>query len=304
MNATLELHRHIRHVKFGPALKASPLPIRGVGLSIGCHLALVVAIIVAVHAVQRMPTRTIVVNLVPAVAAVGLPQGEPTAPLAPTPRPEAPAPRPAPPAPKTLPPRADVPPPPRPLPVRDLPVRERPQDSLPDPSQMPRRAVAAALPRSDPKELASLASASPNTANIPLPPPPALTKSAPQSLAATAPPPREGRPDGSPRGAGSVTLEVDFPYAWYLAIIQRKISERWQDKALPGHQPTVIFEIGRDGRVNTSRVTVEKSSGNSLYDRAALRAIEEATPFPPLPADFNEPLLRIHLGFAYSRDRG
>jgi len=298
---TLELHRHLQ---VGPALNAGRLPVRSVGFSIGCHIALVVAIAFGVHTVARAPSRTIMVNLLPAVAALGTPDAEPSASPDLRPRPEAPAPRPPSPAPKALPTRADVPPPPRPLPVRDLPSRDLPKDALPDPSLMPQRTVTAAMPRTDPKDLAALASVTPSTANVPLPAPPLLTKSVPQSIATTAPAAREGRPDGSPRGAGSVTLEVDFPYAWYLAVIQRKISERWQDKALPGHQPTVIFEIGRDGRVNASRVTIEKSSGNTLYDRAAMRAIEEATPFPPLPADFNEALLRIHLGFAHSRDRG
>ena len=125
------------------------------------------------------------------------------------------------------------------------------------------------------------------------------TNPAPQAMAA--PPQPLGRPDGSPKGAGKLTLEVDFPYAWYYAAILRKIGERWDDKALPGQQPTVVFEIARDGQVNMTTIAVEKSSGNPLYDRAALRAIQDASPFPPLPDDFKKALLRVHLGFLYSR---
>ena len=51
-------------------------------------------------------------------------------------------------------------------------------------------------------------------------------------------------------------------------------------------------------------VQVENSSGDALYDRAALRAITDANPFPPLPAEFRESALLIHLGFDFTADRG
>jgi hypothetical protein len=35
-----------------------------------------------------------------------------------------------------------------------------------------------------------------------------------------------------------------------------------------------------------------------------MRAISEANPFPPLPEEFRESFLRIHLGFNYSGTRG
>jgi protein TonB len=101
-----------------------------------------------------------------------------------------------------------------------------------------------------------------------------------------------------------LSLEVsDFPFAWYLRTIQDKITARWAPPpgSLEGQHVVVVFEIGRDGRA--SNVAVEKRSGNAAYDLAALRAVTDASPFPPLPAEFKEPLLRIHLGFHYT-DRG
>jgi TonB family protein len=125
----------------------------------------------------------------------------------------------------------------------------------------------------------------------------------PEPAAPPPPPPPIGRPSGSAQGAGPVTLSVsDFPYAWYLQAVHRKVTDRWEGKAQPGRQPVVVFEIGRGGEVG--QITIEKSSGNPFYDRMALRAIEEAKPFPPLPADFKESLLRIHLGFNFAPDRG
>jgi len=118
-----------------------------------------------------------------------------------------------------------------------------------------------------------------------------------------APPPPIGRPTGSPQGAGALTLNAaDFPFAYYLRQIQNRISEKWEGQARDGTQPQVVFEIGRDGKI--TGLAVEKSSGNTLYDQAALRAITDATPFPPLPDEFKESYLRVHLGFTYTGTRG
>ena len=119
----------------------------------------------------------------------------------------------------------------------------------------------------------------------------------PQPPATPAPP--LGQRGGSPYGVGALTLNVtDFPYAWYMAAIHRKIKERWDGYALAGQQPAVTFEIGRNGELK--RVVVDKSSGNPSYDQTAIRAVTEANPFPPLPADFKEPTLKIVLQFAYN----
>lgn len=118
----------------------------------------------------------------------------------------------------------------------------------------------------------------------------------PQPPATPAPP--LGQLGGSPQGVGALTLNVaDFPYAWYIAAIHRKIKERWDGYALAGQQPAVIFEIGREGDLR--RIAVDKSSGNPYYDQAAVRAVTEAHPFPPLPPDFKKPVLTVGLQFAH-----
>jgi protein TonB len=61
-------------------------------------------------------------------------------------------------------------------------------------------------------------------------------------------------------------------------------------------------EIQRDGSIQVPRV--EQSSGNPLYDQAALRAIVDASPFPPLPQDWARPSLRVMFRFDLMRDRG
>jgi TonB family protein len=124
-----------------------------------------------------------------------------------------------------------------------------------------------------------------------------------KEVAAAPPPPPPpapslGQATGSPQGAGALTLNVtDFPYAWYIQSIHRKIQERWEGRAIQGRQPEVIFEIARDGQVK--RLVIGKSSGNPAYDQIAMRAIAEANPFPPLPDGFGKSVLTIGLQFVY-----
>lgn len=272
-----------RPPRFGPALRTAPLPVAGTLVSTIIHAGLAVAVIAGAALWHVNRPKTYVVNLVPAVAAVGLPQGRP-APVLP-PRPEEPSPPVAKSAPTDLPPRAP-----------ELPSRETRRDplALPDRALPPR---APALPRADEKERPAMSSTAP-----PPPRPTTITEAARRDTT-PAPPPPLGQVSGSATGAGALTLNVsDFPFAYYLRRVQEKISEKWEGKALQGKQPVVVFEIGRNGQVGG--LAVDKTSGNPFYDRVALRAITEASPFPPLPEEFKGSFLRIHLGFAYSAERG
>jgi protein TonB len=117
------------------------------------------------------------------------------------------------------------------------------------------------------------------------------TPSAPEAVPALA--------TGAPRA--SVSLDVaDFPFTYYLQQLQRKVSERWAPPtAIAASQRVVVlFEIGRDGRI--AAPMVERSSGSASYDLAALRAVTEASPFPPLPQEFPASSLRVHFGFEIS----
>jgi protein TonB len=254
--------------RLGPALRRVRVPFGGLALSALLHVSLAAMILLAGHAWRASQPKTYVVNLVPAVPAIGSPQSRATETATPAP---------------ALPEREPARPVERPTRPTDLPERTRaPRESLalPDrtsPSRTP------ALPRPGEKELPPVASAA----------------QAPARAAAAAPPTPVGRPTGSPQGAGAISLDgVDFPFTWYLRQVESKISQRWQGKG----QPQVIFEIVRDGTIRA--VTVGKSSGNYLDDQAAMRAVTEAAPFPPLPEEFRETFLRVHMGFHYSGMRG
>lgn len=310
--------------RHGPALRRLPIPILPLALSALLHGLLATAVVLGALLWKTSQPKMYVVNLVPAVPAVGTPEPRPRPEPATPPR----APEPTPPPPRRVPERPVVreapAPPERPV-VRDLPERSAPPE-LPPPSardlptrEMPVREVTRPSERPAPPALTrpGIKETPPLPAPAPPPrpvaaPPPAVASSPPPTPApapvarppAPLPPPPVGRPTGSPQGSGALSLEVgDFPFAWYLRTIQTKITERWAPPpgSREGHHVVVVFEIGRDGRA--SNVALERPSGNVAYDLAALRAVADASPFPPLPAEFKEPLLRVHLGFHYT-DRG
>jgi protein TonB len=262
------------------------MPFGTIVLSALLHVAAIGALVVGAAAWRETQPKTYIVNLVPAVAAVGQPQGRVTEPALP--------PRPtdvSPPVTKTT--RTELPrreartitPPP------ELPARSsaRESTSLPDRTLPPR---AATVPRPGDKELP--ASALPRVPGEPAP-----RREATRPAPAPPPPPVPlGQAAGSSQGVGAVTLSVsDFPYAWYIQAIHRKIQERWEGRAIDGRQPEVIFEIGADGHLR--RLAIGKSSGNPAYDQIAMRAVGDANPFPPLPAGFGKSSLTVGLQFIY-----
>lgn len=98
-------------------------------------------------------------------------------------------------------------------------------------------------------------------------------------------------------GAAGVTgLEGgDFPYTLYIERMTTLIGGRWFRPQSTNATTVVYFVIERDGRIRDAKV--ETTSGNSTFDRAALRAVLEASPLPPLPYGYNGTFLGVHLTF-------
>lgn len=123
----------------------------------------------------------------------------------------------------------------------------------------------------------------------------------------SADPVRLGRPDSMSAAAPNISLDVnDFPFTYYLRQLKAKVEERFvppRPAAVGGERAIILFEIGRDGQI-LREPAVERSSGSTLYDQAALRAVTEAKPFPPLPPEFKAPSLRVHFGFDFQPDQG
>ncbi|MEA2237952.1 MAG: periplasmic protein TonB [Thermoanaerobaculia bacterium] len=100
-----------------------------------------------------------------------------------------------------------------------------------------------------------------------------------------------------PTGATGVTgLDADFPYTIYIERMKSLIGQRWlRPQVGNGTVATVSFTIDRDGAIRDAKGEI--SSGNGTFDRAALRAVLEASPLPPLPYGYNGTYLGVHLTF-------
>ncbi len=89
-----------------------------------------------------------------------------------------------------------------------------------------------------------------------------------------------------------------FPFSYYLAAVERKVSQNWFSGVSSGAEGLaclVFFRLRRDGGVEDIRI--EQSSGNTYFDRSAMRAVRSAAPFPPLPRAFTDEYLGIHFTF-------
>jgi TonB family protein len=106
-----------------------------------------------------------------------------------------------------------------------------------------------------------------------------------------------------PATTGDVQLSVeDFPFAYYVSSMKRKIAAYWEvpTSGQESMYCVVYFRVRRDGSLES--LSVEKGSGQFLFDQAALRAITRANPLPPLPDGFKENYLGVHFTFAYERE--
>ena len=101
-------------------------------------------------------------------------------------------------------------------------------------------------------------------------------------------------------GAGGVQLDVkNFCCPEYLAQMVQRVRQRWNPNVGAGGQPVVKFTIRRDGML--TNVELEKSSGQDLLDLEARRAVINTVQLPPLPREFTESSLTVHLTFDFQR---
>jgi TonB family protein len=99
--------------------------------------------------------------------------------------------------------------------------------------------------------------------------------------------------------SSQITLDTaKFPYTYYTSMIVKKISRNWQWSVDFGQLKAVVyFKIQKDGSV--SALSIKDSSGDSAFDQQAMRAVEIAAPFPPLPAGYTENDLGVYFEFSF-----
>ncbi len=107
-----------------------------------------------------------------------------------------------------------------------------------------------------------------------------------------------------PSGGGAATNNVTTDYAnfccpAYLNQMVDLIKRNWNQNQGAAGQVQVKFTIRRDGIV--SDVQVEKPSAISMLDLESQRAVLKTRALPPLPREFTENTLTVHLIFDYHR---
>ncbi len=82
----------------------------------------------------------------------------------------------------------------------------------------------------------------------------------------------------------------------YASLVIQRVTDKWQSSGVFQGQTVVItFEIMRDGSVRNPKIA--QRSGNPTLDYSALRAVTDAGPFPPLPANYNGSSTDVELQF-------
>ena len=105
--------------------------------------------------------------------------------------------------------------------------------------------------------------------------------------------------DVTQSGDGGYTVE-EFPFADYLYRIRDLIAAQWSPPPTGPYglkrRAEAFFRLGRNGSL-VVQPRVDGGSGDTAFDRAAMRAIAAAAPFPPLPREYDGQSLGVGLAF-------
>jgi TonB family protein len=171
--------------------------------------------------------------------------------------------------------------------------QERRATAVPQPTEAPPTAVpepepvATAPPQDDAPKASADAMRAADAEATPAPtPPPAPSAGGGRGLSV-----------GETAGGDTPGIPADFHFTYYIERMLALIESRWYKPAVPpGTRARVGFVILKSGRVEG--IQLEESSGNSSFDRAALRAMYAANPLPPLPPAYGKPSITVHLSFS------
>jgi TonB family protein len=109
-----------------------------------------------------------------------------------------------------------------------------------------------------------------------------------------------GLSTGGGAGSGSrLDISGDFCCPEYVILMVEKIRGNWNQTVDAVGEVFVAFTIQRDGRL--TNVTTEQSSGYSVLDLNAQRAVVYTRQLPALPDAYPNESLTVHLNFQYKR---
>jgi colicin import membrane protein len=124
----------------------------------------------------------------------------------------------------------------------------------------------------------------------------------------------KGHPEGSPKGVaegagkgaggsgasgGEGGRVASSLLGFYGDRVKETISRNWvfsEAIRTQGLETRVMVVINREGGIMELRV--EKSSGNTIFDESAIRAVRKSAPLPPLPQVISYPKVEISLRFS------
>ena len=91
---------------------------------------------------------------------------------------------------------------------------------------------------------------------------------------------------------------VKISTADYMANMQNKIKRNWQSNlCAAGEEIVVSYSIFEDGKI--ANIQIIESSGNSKLDKSAISALEQASPFLPLPKQLKKEKNSIDVKFTF-----
>jgi len=101
----------------------------------------------------------------------------------------------------------------------------------------------------------------------------------------------------------TISLDTeDKRYVTYARIVKERITQHWRypqearENLIEGRL-MVIFSLAREG--NMTQIKIIKTSGYTILDEEAVRAIGLAAPFPPFPEHITVSRLNIKAAFDY-----
>jgi len=313
-------------LKYLPEDRTNRYLVVTVVVSVLLHVLVGLLMIVGGSTEQRIISKrgeSLLVDIAPDKPKETAPLGNPSRPVGP----DAPAPprQAAPPAPKVAPippapPSAAAAPAPRPAPpapkVADAP-KEAPKapPAPPKPEEGPGPKAAPPAPAPEPAQTAKATPPQPSTPPQSSTPPPQLgaptpprVASAPPESSATAGMFRRGGGGGLKGGRGGIEGEpipLDTPdprYQDYFNQIRERIKSKWiypyeaSSRGIGG-ELSIEFGIAKSGELQF--IERRRSSGVELLDDYAMRAVQLASPFPPVPDAISKSGLPIHGIFRY-----
>ena len=104
---------------------------------------------------------------------------------------------------------------------------------------------------------------------------------------------------GSTAGVGiNPNSVIGTRFGGYAQALMEAVARHWNTGGLMGlRAPMAIVNVDilRNGAIRNARIV--QTSGNSTLDYSALRAVNEASPFPPLPVEYNGGYLNVDFQF-------